>query len=886
VRFTRSLVAFAAALALGFALVGQARADSNVTRATLSNGLQVVVVRDTLAPVVTTMMNYKVGSNEEPLDGLAHATEHMMFRGSKTISANQLTEIIGLTGGDFDADTQAEMTQYFFTVPSQYLDVALRLEASRARGLLMAQNQWNQERGAIEQEVTQDNSNAISRMLMKIQKAVYVGTPYGNNTLGTIKTFSTQINHKQLIDFYNTWYHPNNAIFVIVGNVDPHSTIAMVKKLFGSIPAAKLPARPKVAPLPLKPQVISETSDQPYTLVAQAFRFPGYDSKEYAASVIAADVLNSQRGALYGLTADGKALFTGFQSDNHPKLSGGFLFAAVAPTTKPQTIAAEMKAVIEGYKLHGVPAALVRASIRREVAQASFQYNNIANLAFAWSTALTVQGLRSPNQMIAAYRHVTTAEVNSVLRRYLVYKTSILAYAVPSNSGKISMGTGAPAKENNSIPPTKHEALPTWANEILANLKVPPQTLHPTTFSLSNGLHVIVVPSKLSKTVVLRGSIDNTPVLQEPKGQSGVGGVLATLMGYGSTTYNRIAYQAQLDKIAASVSVGTSFSLDVLSDRVARGMQLLADEELHPALPAAIFPVVRQQALGAVLGAENAPNTLAREQVQKLLYPAGDPTQRHATPASIRALTLADLQNYYQAAYRPDLTTIAIVGDISPERAKILVERYFGAWKAVGPKPQTELAAQPNNPPAAAVVPATGRVQSSTTLAQTMDFGRSNPDYAALQLANTVLTGGFYSSMLYHDLREIHGWVYYVGSQFNIEKHRSVFTISYGSNPQNIVPAQQQIVTDIEQLQQHPLGAHRLLRAKALLLGLIPVRQQSYGGVAGLLLGYAQEGLPLDENILEARQELATTPAQVQAAVAKWVRPKDFVRVVTGPGPR
>ncbi|MDH2909133.1 MAG: insulinase family protein, partial [Candidatus Eremiobacteraeota bacterium] len=154
------------------------------------------------------------------------------------------------------------------------------------------------------------------------------------------------------------------------------------------------------------------------------------------------------------------------------------------------------------------------------------------------------------------------------------------------------------------------------------------------------------------------------------------------------------------------------------------------------------------------------------------------------------------------------------------------------------------------------------------------------------QLANTVLTGGFYSSMLYHDLREIHGWVYYVGSQFNIEKHRSVFTISYGSNPQNIVPAQQQIVTDIEQLQQHPLGTHRLLRAKALLLGLIPVRQQSYGGVAGLLLGYAQEGLPLDENILEARQELATTPAQVQAAVAKWVRPKDFVRVVTGPGPR
>ncbi|HUY11493.1 MAG TPA: insulinase family protein, partial [Candidatus Dormibacteraeota bacterium] len=652
-RFSSTLVAFAAMLAFGLALPAQANAASNVTRATLSNGLQVVVVRDTLAPVVTTMLNYKIGSNDEPLDGLAHATEHMMFRGSKTISANQLTEIIGLTGGDFDADTQAEITQYFFTMPSQYLDVALRLEASRAQGLLMAQNQWNQERGAIEQEVTQDNSNAISRMIMKVQKTIYVGTPYGNNTLGTMNTFAKRINHKQLIDFYNTWYHPNNAIFVIVGNVNPQTTIARVKQLFGSIPAAKLPKRAKVAPLPLKPQVISEKSDQPYTLVFQAFRFPGYDSKEYAASVIATDVLNSQRGDLFGLTAAGKALFTGFQTDNHPLLSGSFLIAAVAPTVKPQKIAAEMKSVIEAYKKNGVPAALVRASIRREVAQASFKNNNISNLAFAWSNALAVQGLRSPDQMIAAYRRVTVADVNRVIRRYLLFKTSTLAYAVPNNSGKVSMGTGGHAKENNSIPPSKSEPLPTWATSILAHLKVPPQTLTPTSFTLSNGLRLIVQPTTISKTIVLRGAIDNMPALQEPKGQSGVGTVLASLMNYGSTTYDRLAYQAQLDKIAASVSVGTSFSLDVLASNAQRGMQLLADEELHPALPAPIFPVVRQQTLGAVLGAQSAPDTLAQRQLQKLLYPGGDPSLRHATPKSIQSLTLADLQAYYASAYRP-----------------------------------------------------------------------------------------------------------------------------------------------------------------------------------------------------------------------------------------
>ncbi|MBV8727435.1 MAG: insulinase family protein, partial [Candidatus Eremiobacteraeota bacterium] len=151
------------ALFVLFALAFRAAsADSlPVTRATLPNGLKVVVVRDSLAPVVTTIMNYKVGGDDQPIDGLAHATEHMMFRGSKTISESQLSDISAITGGNNDADTQSEVTQFFFSMPSQYLDIALRLEASRARGLTLSQKAWDIERGAILNEVTQDNSIAV-----------------------------------------------------------------------------------------------------------------------------------------------------------------------------------------------------------------------------------------------------------------------------------------------------------------------------------------------------------------------------------------------------------------------------------------------------------------------------------------------------------------------------------------------------------------------------------------------------------------------------------------------------------------------------------------------------------------------------------------------------
>ena len=190
------MFAFVFCLALAGSFAGQAAtnniaAEPDVLRATLTNGLQVIIVRNTLAPVVTTMVNYRVGSDEAPagFPGTAHATEHMMFRGSPGLSADQLAAISAAFGGDDNADTQQAVTQYFFTTPAENLEVALRVEATRMRDLLPDESLWEKERGAIEQEVAQDLSNPEYVFYEQLLAAVFKGTPYEHSPLGTRPSF-------------------------------------------------------------------------------------------------------------------------------------------------------------------------------------------------------------------------------------------------------------------------------------------------------------------------------------------------------------------------------------------------------------------------------------------------------------------------------------------------------------------------------------------------------------------------------------------------------------------------------------------------------------------------------------------------------------------------
>jgi zinc protease len=865
----------------------EAPRQQEVLRATLANGMRVIVVRNPLAPVVTTIVNYRVGSDECPegFPGTAHALEHMMFRGSPGLSADQLADVTAALGGDSNADTQQAVTQYFFTVPAEDLEAALRIEVIRMRGVLDSEALWDKERGAIEQEVAQDLSNPEYVFYMKLLEALFKGTPYAHDALGTRPSFD-QTTDAMLRNFHQSWYVPNNAILIIVGDVHPEKALEQVKTVFGGIPAGELPARPAYEFVPVKPETLKLQSDLPHGLAAITFRFPGSDSPDYAAAQVLADVLGSQRGKLYGLVPEGKALSASFSYDSMPRAGLGYAVAEFPAGADADALVGQMKSILAEAATNGVVADLVDAAKRREIASAELEKNSVFGLGMAWSQAVAVEGRQSPEEDVDAIRKVTVGDVDRVAREYLDLEHAIRAILTPQSSGKPVSSRSFGGNESFTPTQTKGVKLPRWAQQAASRLAIPASTLNPVVTNLPNGLRIIVQPESISDTVSVFGTIKNNAKTEAPPGKEGVDQVLDELLSYGTTSLDRLAFQKALDDIGAVESPGTDFSLQVLSENFERGVELLAENELAPALPEAALKIIRPQLAAAVAGELESPGYQANRALEGLLFPKSDPVLRQATPSTVGALSIQDIRDYHEHVFRPDLATIVVIGKVTPEKAESVVAKYFGGWKAVGPKPNTLFPPAPPNPPATTEVPDASRVQNKVTLAQTLALTRTNAEYYALELGNHVLGGGFYATRLYRDLRENNGLVYFVSSEFQVGLTRGVYEVQYACDPPNTSKARAIVVADLKEMRAKKVPARELRQAKVLLLREIPLSESSVGRIARGWLSRSVLGLPLDEPTQAARRYVKLGAREVRAAFAKWLRPEDLIQVTQGPKPK
>jgi len=890
--FQRLLNAFVAAAFIASAGVDASASTltPNGSRAerTLKNGLRVVAVRNSLAPVVSTWMTYLAGSDDDgKTPGLAHAAEHMMFRGSRTVSGSQFADAVAMMGGDFNGETGPEATYYYLEVPVEHLDVAMQLEASRAVGLLDDAETWKRERGAISQEVTLRNSSAGYRLTTRVAATVLAGSVYANEGLGTLDSFA-HLTIDDIRSFHARFYHPDNAIYVIVGDIDPDDVLARAERVFGDIPAGPpVVHRPKgtIAEPAVQTRFVDAQSALPSTYVVLGIQLPGSADLDYAAAKVLFECLGAPRGALGTLRSDPDIVQISTAVRSFPGASVGFIGASIRLSADVDAAVGRLEAKIRDLRVTGIAADQIQASKRRLMTEHALDDSSIAVEARDLSLGLALEG-RPPAADAEAEHRVKQDDVNRVLRTRVDGSSFVEGRAVSSPSGRPSRSDTAAGDVVAAARASVHSPLPAFASS-LAFVHAPKGWTSPDVSFLPNGIRLVTLQNTATRAVTVRGMVDVDAALNEASGSEAIDLIIDRLYrearegGRGGS-----ALATAEDEIGGPVNTGLSFGFDVEASQFESALAALASAEMNPPLDSAAIAIATNRAADDARGLSNSASALGEASLCAALRGKDAAECRLPSPQAVASALPHDVERRLHSIFRPDRVTIVFVGDIAPVRAREIAMRYFGSWRAVGIAKPSVPGKEMTSTPSRVTIAEQGRVQSRVTMAKLIPITRQLPDYVALRVASALLTGGTFGSLLYEDLRERTGLVYSVTSLLQPNRRDSTFQITFGADAEKVEPALSLVQGRLATLGQKPVDEARLERTKALLISNLPLAGESYGSAAQRILYYVSQGVSVDTAYREALAIQRITVGDIQQAVARWIRPADFTEVIQTPDRR
>ncbi len=435
-----------------------------VSHTTLANGMQVVVIPDHRAPVVSHMVWYRVGSSDEPAgkSGIAHFLEHLMFKGTEKIAPGEFSKIIARKGGEDNAFTTQDATVYFQRVAKDRLRLVMGMEADRMVNLRLAENDVTNERKVILEERRMRVDNEPSGILSEQMGAtLFLAHPYGIPIIGWEHEMRS-LDREDALAFYKRFYAPNNAILVVAGDVEPPEVLDLAKEIYGPLKSSDAPlVRHRVSePEPraarriiLKDErVAKETISRHY--LAPCYRTAGPREAE-ALELLASILGTSQTGRLYKklVVEEKKAAAAGGWFSGSLLDAGRLGFYAVAGSgSSLESIEASMDAVIEDVRQNGVTEAELDRVRNAEIAQLIYDADNQVNLARAYGWALvtgrTIEDVNNRAERLAA---VTVADIQAAAGKYLDIRRSVTGQMIPEKKAVATNGKAAESGPSNSV---------------------------------------------------------------------------------------------------------------------------------------------------------------------------------------------------------------------------------------------------------------------------------------------------------------------------------------------------------------------------------------------------------------------------------------------------
>ena len=849
---------------------------------TLPNGLRVYLLPVPSAPVVTTMVAYKVGACDEAKDqtGLSHYLEHLLFKGTDKLQPGDVDRLTQINGGRNNAYTSEDMTVYHFDFAADRWAEALKIEAERMRGTRIDdKHEFQQEKGAVVAELKKGEDSPWDLEFKAILPLLYgMSDPYSHPVIGQeahVRGATAEVIRR----YYDLWYHPNNAALVMVGGFDPASALKQVTELFGPIPKAELPARrpaPQSGPRTTQARTEIPSRFEVPRLVAGFNTVPAGYPDEAAFDLLDDLLAGGKTSRLFKRMVEKDRVASGVSANSNGGRYPGWFGVQVELLQGKDRAVAEglLFEEIERLAKEPVSAAELARVKRAAVAKTVFAREDVHSLCNEVAQAATLTGIDHLKGNLDRLLAVTAADVQRVAGKYLTKSASAVVWSVPTGD-KGGKSAGPPPGSNRRQYRNAATA-PTAGVKLTDAVRT----------VLPNGLTLVALPLRRLPIVAAEAYVSGVR-LREPADQNGVAALVGELLEEGTPTRTAEQISTAIEDTGGSLSLGSGTgSLKVLTPDADLGLSLLLDCLANPAMPQENFDRKREQLLSAIAEAETTPQVRARQLFAATVYgdhPFGRPTI--GKKAVVEKLTPADCQAFHKTAYGPDRTTLVVVGDFDPAELRSKVEKLTAGWKPVKGESPT-----PAAPPVAAAPSL--KIVSDKSAAQTHVFighlgvKRDDPDYYTLLVLDNVLgTGPGFTDRLSSTLRDRQGLAYTVSAQISASAsdQPGAFTGYIGTFPDKFLWVKDGFLKEIGRIRDEVAPDAEVDAAKKYLLGSLPFRLATADDIAGQLLAAERFKLGFDFLDTYRAKVAAVTPAMVQAAAKKHLDPNKLAVVAVGP---
>ena len=848
-----------------------------------SNGLRVLLKQDNTAPVATFMVTYEVGSRNEAIGytGSTHLLEHLMFKGSRkfnTKKGNSVFQTLQSLGARMNATTWLDRTNYFAVLPSEHLETLIEIEADRMRNAYIKEEDRQSEMTVVRNEFERGQNSPSGVLDENIWATAYQAHPYHHSTIGW-KEDIENVSIERLREFYDTFYWPNNATAIAIGDFTEKDALSMIKKHFGKIRKSTKPIPEVYTAEPKQEGIRTITLKRAgqQGIVGVAHKTPAATHPDAPAFMVLSSILSSGKNSRFYKNITDKGLTTSvYIWDSLFRDPGLFtVYANLSPDVDHKTVE---KAVVDEYekiKKDGVSDEEVKNAQTQLIASMKFRQDGSYAIASGLNEAIASGDWTLYTTYNKKIDTVTKEDVQRIVKEYFKEDLSTIGYFIPLGAGGQNKKLATKAKDLENMK-LKHYS---EEEELLSSKVVDTEPVE--------GVRLLTL-KRGSGVVTLTGSMLGGDIYASENARTA--DMVAAMLDQGTTNMTKFEISAQLESAGARLGffngqARVGFSGKFLSEDTKMVFDLLADQLKNPLFAEEDLNKAKKRQVANYKRSKESTRGNATNNMLKAFYGTGhqnSPTDPDKAIEEIKKITPKNLKDFHSKNYGAGTMVIVAVGDVDHNSLESLIKEGFEGWKK-SPLQEKKEAGTANKVSDKVYVTMQDKTSTDFLVGTALGIDRYHPDYLPLYVATHTL-GGNFSARLMQTVRVKEGLTYGINSSMRGfgNGNDGYWMVGGTFSPKLLSKGESSTLREIKKWSEEGITQKELDITKSTLTGGFQVGFDSTGGLAGGILdAIIVHG---DLTYLDSYPERikAITLDEANTAISKYIFFDDLYQVAAG----